>query len=260
MRGDLLTRRYSLPWKQSLWNCRGRDNCPNGAQMRTTHQAGETDNRKHFKSGQIAALASCVFLVCIFPSFIQPAGALTWTSANGCWTATNGNNYLVMWNASGVNSWTAPSDRMNLSVLVVAGGGGGGSSTATSTAAGGGGAGEVINVTSYTVSGVLNVTVGGDGSGGSSTGLNYGKNGLNSVFGTITALGGGGGAAGTSPAAGVAGGSGGGGADSGSGGTASPGSIPGGGTDNENPGGGWYLFKWWRRWWSRCICNWWNRR
>ena len=52
-----------------------------------------------------------------------PPYVLPWVYANGCWTATNGNQNLVMWNASGVNSWTVPSGLQNLSVLVVAGGG-----------------------------------------------------------------------------------------------------------------------------------------
>jgi hypothetical protein len=133
-----------------------------------------------------------VLAVCISTFFVQPASAVTWTSANGCWTATNGNQNLIMWNASGVNSWTVPGGLTNLSVLVVAGGGGGGSATSSSTAAGGGGAGEVIINTSYAVSGVLNVTVGGGGNGGASGALNYGTNGSSSVFGAITALGGGG--------------------------------------------------------------------
>ena len=38
-----------------------------------------------------------------------------WVNANGCWTATNGNQNLTMWNASGVNSWTVPSGLTNLS-------------------------------------------------------------------------------------------------------------------------------------------------
>ena len=52
-------------------------------------------------------------------SFVQPVSAVIWTSANGCWTATNGNQNLIMWNVSGVNSWTVPSGLTNLSVLVV---------------------------------------------------------------------------------------------------------------------------------------------
>ena len=74
-----------------------------------------------------------------------------------------------------------------VSVLVVGGGGGGGFNLG-----GGGAGGDVIENDSYPVSnGALSVSVGGGGSGGTGTGA--GTSGSNSVFGSITALGGGGG-------------------------------------------------------------------
>lgn len=131
-------------------------------------------------------------------------------------------------------------------VLVVGGGGGGG------TGGGGGGAGGLLYSSSYSVAPgtAITVTVGGGGAGTSTWGGN-GTNGSNSVFGTLTAIGGGaGGHRYSSPTQGT-GGSGGGnaGGTSGSGtvtmanGTAGQGftggsSIVNGGTQEEPGGGG----------------------
>jgi hypothetical protein len=92
-------------------------------------------------------------------------------------------------------------------VLVVAGGGGGGGCSANQSG-GGGGAGELIYRSGVSVSGAISVNVGGGGNGGTTTAVN-GTNGGNSVFGTLTALGGGFG--GTTNRTGNPGGSGGGG-------------------------------------------------
>ena len=90
--------------------------------------------------------------------------------------------------------------------LVVAGGGGGGGGIYH---AGGGGGGGVLSGSNYSVSSgtPIPVTVGGGGPGGG--GSAQGSNGVNSVFGTITATGGGGGAC-SSSGGGKNGGSGGG--------------------------------------------------
>lgn len=61
-----------------------------------------------------------------------------WSSVNGCWTATNGDQTLVMWNTSGTKSWTVPSGINQTWILAVGGGGGG-------RQLGGGGAGGVLN-------------------------------------------------------------------------------------------------------------------
>ena len=118
----------------------------------------------------------------------------------------------------------------SIQVLVVAGGGGGGSDMG-----GGGGAGGVIYNNSYTITSgsVINVTVGNGGSGAAAgAGQARGTNGNNSVFGSLTAVGGGGGASchdrSTSPAG-----------DGGSGGGASGGgTLPSGGQGGGGYGGG----------------------
>ena len=135
---------------------------------------------------------------------------------------------------SGTSTFTAPK---YLEYLVVAGGGaGGGASGTTSGMGGGGGGGLLQGIQSITVGTSITVTVGSGGTGGASTG----GSGLNSVFGTITALGGGGG--GTFSATGTSGGSGG--AASGDGvragaqGTFGQGNAGGSSTNNTGGGGG----------------------
>jgi hypothetical protein len=118
----------------------------------------------------------------------------------------------------------------NVEVLVVAGGGGGGSDMG-----GGGGGGGVVSNASYAVTPAkMPVTV-GDGGAGAPAGVSQvrGSNGQNSVFGTITAIGGGGGASeyGNNGSPASSGGSG--------GGTASCNSVgPGAGTAGQGFAGG----------------------
>jgi len=118
-------------------------------------------------------------------------------------------------------------------VLVVAGGGGAGGH------GGGGGAGGLIYNSAYQITNAsaITVTVGGGGAG--TTGPANGANGSNSVFGSLTAIGGGGGAY-ANP--GSNGGSGGGGGYNGSAGglgTAGQGNDGGKGDGGTNsPGGG----------------------
>lgn len=130
-------------------------------------------------------------------------------------------------------------------VLVVAGGGSGGGSTA-----GGGGAGGLIYNSAYqlTSAAAVTVTVGAGGAGVGS--VTVGNDGSNSVFGSLTAIGGGGGGMtnGSGGAIGRNGGSGGGGAhyssmDFGTPGTGTPGQGNNGGDgsagdQNNFPGGG----------------------
>ena len=74
--------------------------------------------------------------------------------------------------------------------LVVAGGGGGGGANSTSECGGGGGAGGLLQGVVPVTNGITyTVTIGAGGNGIS--GSTVGTNGLNSVFGNITALGGG---------------------------------------------------------------------
>ncbi|MBI2120792.1 MAG: hypothetical protein HYT94_04180 [Parcubacteria group bacterium] len=127
---------------------------------------------------------------------------------------------------------------LTANILVVGGGGVGG----TSGGGGGGGGGYQSN-TSFTVTPQeYSVTVGAGGSGVDGNG--DGNNGGDSIFGSITAIGGGGGATNEYPTAGKDGGSGGGGSfrvsGLSSGGTGSQGSNGGGGTslNNFSIGGG----------------------
>lgn len=114
----------------------------------------------------------------------------------------------------------------NIDVLVVGGGGGGGSNDAINYC-GGGGAGGLIYQTDFNITaGSYTVTVGAGGSTGG-----------NSVFSTLTAIGGGNGAA-TANSAGSAGGSGGGGTPiNGAGGSATSGQGNAGGWGSTSTSG-----------------------
>ena len=108
------------------------------------------------------------------------------------------------------NSWRKPgqSNPYEIDYLLVAGGGGGGSLNG-----GGGGAGGFFEGTIELTAGSYVITV-GTGGAGSSNQSNPGSNGTNSVFDSITVLGGGGGSSdGIGTNTGVTGGSGGGGKD-----------------------------------------------
>ncbi len=128
--------------------------------------------------------------------------------------------------------------------LVIGGGGGGG---AGSAAGGGGGAGGYLTGTNYalTPGTAYSITVGAGGAGSTNPDNNNASNGGDSVFGSITALGGGGGA-GTGPASasyagdGLTGGSGGGGRYGGNGGagTSGQGNAGGASTSGGNRGSG----------------------
>lgn len=123
-------------------------------------------------------------------------------------------------------------------VLVVAGGGGGGQHTTTNGNGGGGGGGYIYQ-TNYSIApGTYTVTVGAGGSGTHtwSTISRVGKNGENSVFSTLTAIGGGGGGA-QSTGNGQSGGSGGGGASNGN-------PTPGNGTAGQGNSGGQGNYTW----------------
>ncbi len=110
----------------------------------------------------------------------------------------------------------------NVEVLVVAGGGGGGADMG-----GGGGGGGVLSSSSFAVTpGNYPVTVGAGGTGAigrnSTVVVGPGSNGSNSVFSTLTAIGGGGGASGHDYNSAPAGSGGSGGGCSGAGGNVSP--------------------------------------
>jgi hypothetical protein len=121
-------------------------------------------------------------------------------------------------------SWTCPTGVTSIEVLVVAGGGAGGGYHG-----GGGGAGGVIYNSAFPVTPATTytVTVGQGGSAATQT-SNTGNPGSNSVFATLTAIGGGAGLSqGNTPASRNNGGSGGGASDYGSGFTTGGSGTPG---------------------------------
>jgi hypothetical protein len=173
------------------------------------------------------------------------------------WTANNLVNsgsstaQTVTFTTVGTFSWVPPANVTSVSYLVVggAGGGGGGDSSSAGAAGGGGGGGGFLTGTlAITPGQSYTVTVGGSGAGGAIAAK--GSNGGDSVFGSLTAIGGGAGGSGIydgfpTRAQGNAGGSGGGtggctGGTSGAGGagTSGQGNNGGGGQSNRAGGGG----------------------
>lgn len=181
----------------------------------------------------------------------QSTGVYTLTASNN---SAHAGSFKARLSASdGANTTTRFVDfDLSFSVfvdyLVIGGGGGGG---AGSAAGGGGGAGGYLTATNYalTPGTAYAITVGAGGAGSTSPDSNNASNGSNSVFGSITALGGGGGA-GTGPANaspsyagnGLVGGSGGGGRYGGTGGAGTSGQGNAGGDSvqagNRGSGGG----------------------
>jgi hypothetical protein len=105
-------------------------------------------------------------------------------SGSGGTVTTSGSNKIHTFTSSG--TFTATGNGV-AEVLVVAGGGGGGNTGS------GGGAGGFLNDLVFEINaGTYEVTVGAGGTGGASTGAG-GANGENSVFSSLTAIGGGGG-------------------------------------------------------------------
>ena len=136
-------------------------------------------------------------------------------------------------------TFVVPAGVTSVNYLVVAGGGGGGGNG--SSCGGGGGGGVLSGTLSVTAGNSMPVTVGAGGSGvfGANT------SGSNSVFGSVTAIGGGtGGGVSGSSLNGTSGGSGGGGSSGGTGGgtggagTGGQGNNGGAGTGSPNYGGG----------------------
>jgi hypothetical protein len=131
--------------------------------------------------------------------------------------------YTVTSFTSGSGSWSVPTGVTSIEVLVVAGGGGGGKGYG-----GGGGGGGVVYNSNYAVTPTASVSY-SIGSGGAA-GNNQGGTGVDTTWGTITAIGGGGGGGGGGSGSatsvyGNVGGSGGG----------SSGFSGGGNTDGPNP-------------------------
>ena len=156
------------------------------------------------------------------------------TTSGTSYQMVTDNGFRTHYFFSGTHTWT-PSKTGYVEVLVVAGGGAG----AQDYAGGGGGGGVVYNSAfAVTAGAALTVTVGAGGARPVTSGV---VNGSNSVFGTITAIGGGGGGGSATGAGGGNGGSGGGGGHSYGPGTATDGQgFPGGATPGASvsPGAG----------------------
>ena len=121
------------------------------------------------------------------------ASATTWTSAGGCWTATNGSYTIVKWNATGTSTWVVPSTVDNItSYLVVGGGGAGGNGTAFGGIGGGGAGGVNASLVNLSVTPGETITI-VVGAGGVNTPDDGGMRGQNSSFKNVFAWRGGGG-------------------------------------------------------------------
>ena len=174
------------------------------------------------------------------PSINQSTGVYTFTPSTN---SAHAGNFRARLSASdGARTTTRLVDfslafTVPVEYLVIGGGGGGGGGSA---AGGGGGAGGYLTATNYSLNPgqAYSITVGAGGAGTVSPDNDNASNGSNSVFGSITALGGGGGA-GTGPASasyagdGLAGGSGGGGRYGGNGGAGTSGQGNAGGASTN---------------------------
>ena len=155
-------------------------------------------------------------------------------SSGGDTITVSGSYRIHTFNSSGTLAFNTLPIYGNVQYLVVAGGGGG-----AATVGGGGGAGGFLTANTYSVSlgNTITVTVGAGGVAGIYSGniASAGTNGTNSVFGTVTAIGGGHGGTSGSGASGFNAGSGG----SGGGGSQNSGvaNLGAGTTGQGNAGG-----------------------
>lgn len=165
----------------------------------------------------------CMAWVALAVSSLLAAGSAYGTWASGGVITTNGAYRIHTFTNSGTLTVGIAGD---VEVLVVGGGGGAGTGLSQPNASpGGGGGGGVIYTSSFSVAtGPITVIV---GAGGYPVHLENGQQGGNSVFSTLTAIGGGGGGKGHTGVGG-AGGSGGG---AGNGGWAGGMGVPGQGHD-----------------------------
>jgi len=178
---------------------------------------------------------------------VNDTGSLTLPSGNNANRPSLSSTVIVQWTNTGTQavttlsgsatttstSWTCPTGVTNIEVLVVAGGGAGGGYHG-----GGGGAGGVIYNSAFPVtpSTSYTVTVGQGGTAATQV-SNTGNPGSNSVFATLTAIGGGAGLSqGSTAASRNNGGSGGGASDNGSSFTVGGAGTPGQG----HQGGGFF--------------------
>jgi hypothetical protein len=176
---------------------------------------------------------------------ISAGPGLPWTPKATGGTITYGVDGYVYHTFTSSGTFT-PTVNLTADYLVIAGGGaadsgGGGAGGLRSTVTATGGGGSLESPLSLTASTAYTVTVGaGGGSGGSDGGSSW-SNGSNSVFGSITAIGGGKGGLQSNSGSYYSGGSGGGGGRNNSGygaGTANQGYAGGTGYTSSNYGGG----------------------
>ncbi len=153
----------------------------------------------------------------------------TFTATGG--TITEAGGYRIHTFTSS-EAFTVTGINGNVEVLVVAGGGSGGNHNTTNANGGGGGGGVIYNASYAVTAGNYSVTVGNGGAAIPNSTCSRGVNGENSVFGTLTAIGGGGGGS-SCGYAGASGGSGGGAAY----GYAAGASTQGGGYGNAGASG-----------------------
>ncbi len=179
------------------------------------------------------------FFVILSLLMISPSSASAAADCTGGIITYSGGNIVHTFTSSGTLDCTGTTSR-NISVLVVAGGGGGGAARS----GGGGGAGGVVYNSSLGITATsYSVTVGAGGAGGVRN-SSIGVNGSDSIFDSITAVGGGGGGNGNDIQAdnGSNGGSGGGSGENGTAGAGAGGQGTAGGTGftggNDNGGGG----------------------
>ncbi len=139
----------------------------------------------------IAALTLVLSLVSGAP--VQAATCISYLSSQTGVTDNSTSTYCVLEIASGNNTWTAPANVTSINLLVVGGGGAGNGHMggAPSNAGGGGGGGLVVIANGFSVTGgsSYSITIGGGGL------IDYGSDaatdGANTIFGSITSLGGG---------------------------------------------------------------------
>ena len=163
-------------------------------------------------------------------------------------TSVVSNEAVVSFTTIGTTQWVAPPGVTSVNYLVVGGGGGGGRDnwSAVRGVGGGGGGGVLTGTLSVTPNSSYTVTVGAGGAGGTTAVNSFdGLQGRNSVFGSVTAIGGGGGgghpAEGGGSGTGLSGGSGGGANNGGTGGAGIAGQGNNGGNGSGCPpydGGG----------------------
>ena len=120
----------------------------------------------------------------------------TYSQVGGTVDTSVSGQTIISWTATSGTTTFTPTSSFDVRYLVIGGGAGGGSSKAGFAGGGGGGAGGFRTATGHGVTAqTYNITVGSAGAGGVA-GSGNGSNGNDSIFDTITSLGGGGGARG----------------------------------------------------------------